>query len=345
MNLARSSAGNDSPVLLSGFTGSGKEIFANAIHNASARKDEPFLAVNCAAVPDGLLESILFGTTKGTFTGSIDKIGLFEQAKGGTLFLDEINSMSLNSQAKLLRVLEEKEIRRLGGYNDISVDVRIISSINTTPALALANNQLREDLFYRLSVTTIIIPPLNGRNDDIDLITEHFINKFNKVFNKNITGLSDEVHNFFMTYSWPGNVRQLKHVIESAVNSADSSSSRILMSDLPYYLFESSTTHVESFQYIPKQSEDLSAMAGAPTANPSYGAHDAPADVSDGSSVPTYSPSVSPENLYDTIRQQEKKNIIDALLSCNGNVTKAARILGMNRQQLVYRMRKYNINR
>ncbi len=125
------------PILLSGFTGSGKEVFAQAIHNSSPRKNKPFLAINCAAVPDGLLEGILFGTTKGTFTGALDKIGLFEQAEGGTLFLDEINSMSLESQAKLLRVLEEKEIRRLGGGCDIKVDVRIISSINTMPQIAL----------------------------------------------------------------------------------------------------------------------------------------------------------------------------------------------------------------
>lgn len=127
-----------------------------------------------------------------------------------------------------------------------------------------------------------------------------------------------------MTYSWPGNVRQLKHVLESAVNAADTHASQIHMSDLPYYLFENSTTHVERFQYIPKQGEDLSAIAGAPTANPSYGSYDAPAETSAASSVPIYSPSVSPENLYDTIRQQEKNNIIDALLSCSGNVSKAA---------------------
>ena len=157
IELAKSSAVNDVPILLSGFTGSGKEVFAQAIHNSSPRKNKPFLAINCAAVPDGLLEGILFGTPKGTFTGALDKIGLFEQAEGGTLFLDEINSMSLESQAKLLRVLEEKEIRRLGGGCDIKVDVRIISSINTMPQIALQKNQLREDLFYRLSVTTIVI--------------------------------------------------------------------------------------------------------------------------------------------------------------------------------------------
>ncbi|MFR6257734.1 MAG: sigma-54 interaction domain-containing protein [Anaerovoracaceae bacterium] len=374
VELAKAASKNDSSVLLAGFTGSGKEVFANAVHNASMRKDKAFLAINCATVPDGLLESILFGTTKGTFTGSLDKTGLFEQAEGGTLFLDEINSMSLNSQAKLLRVLEEKEIRKLGGDSNIKVNVRIISSINTTPRLALQRGQLREDLFYRLSVNTVIIPPLKDRLLDIELLTEHFIRKFNGKFSKNIKGLSPEVYNFFMSYSWPGNVRQLKHVIESAINISDESSDKINLEDMPHYLFENqSTSYVETFSHMkePSYGEDISENIMANLSSNSLtdiiedtdnvnviSKRSAGLKANHGRSIlienkndKTYenesieNHELSAENLYAAIRKNEKKQIMQALIDCNGNVSKAARSLNMNRQSLVYRMKKYNIKR
>lgn len=326
--MAEAAALNDAPVLLSGFTGSGKEVFANAIHNASSRKNNPFLAINCAAVPDGLIESILFGTTKGTFTGSLDKSGLFEQAEGGTLFLDEINSMSLNSQAKLLRVLEEKEIRKLGDDKDIKIDVRIISSINTTPNKALENHQLREDLFYRLSVTTIIIPAIRERKGDIELLTQHFIAKYNGIFNKHIQGLARETQEFFLSYSWPGNVRQLKHVVESAVNAAKGDAPEITIEDLPSYLFEDSTKHVETFSDAAQEPSRLAAQSAG------Y-------ENSDRPNIRN----LAPENLYETIKEKEKTEIMEALMRSGGNISKAARDLKMNRQTLVYRMKKYNITR
>lgn len=382
IEVAKSAATNSSPVLLSGFTGSGKEVFARAIHNASARKNKPFLAINCAAVPDGLLESILFGTTKGTFTGSLDKIGLFEQAEGGTLFLDEINSMSLNAQAKLLRVLEEKEIRRLGGSCDIKINVRIISSINTMPQMALQKRQLREDLFYRLSVTTIMIPPIKDRPHDIALLTEHFMHKFNRIYGKNLQRLSPQVHDFFTSYPWPGNIRQLKHVIESSISSAPQDQTEILMKDMPHYLFETGTATVEAFQQIPPgapansvpvknaapgflTSQAASAMPADPAVSPQpqtpamqSGSQDlfSTQAVSSQQQTLASNPAVQPaqttpadhlqpENLYAMIEEKEKKQIMDALLQSGGNVSKAARQLGMSRQNLTYRMKKHGIHR
>lgn len=329
IDAAKNAAANSSPVLLSGYTGSGKEVFARAIHNASTRKTKPFLAINCAAVPDGLLESILFGTTKGTFTGSLDKIGLFEQAEGGTLFLDEINSMSLNAQAKLLRVLEEKEIRRLGGSRDIKINVRIISSINTMPQIALQKGQLREDLFYRLSVTTIMIPPIKERPQDIALLTEHFIHKFNRIYDKNLQRLSPEVHKFFTTYPWPGNIRQLKHVIESAISSALPDQREIRMMDMPHYLFETDTATVEAFRQVPQQG-----IAG----NPTQSQIERPSQVAPAENL-------QPENLYAMIEENEKKQIMEALIQSGGNITKAAQRLNLSRQSLTYRMKKYGIHR
>lgn len=338
IELARNAAGNDVSVLLSGFTGSGKEVFAQAIHNSSPRRDKPFLAINCAAVPDGLLEGILFGTTKGTYTGSIDKVGLFEQAEGGTLFLDEINSMSLESQAKLLRVLEEKEIRRLGGGCDIKINVRIISSINTTPQIALQKNQLREDLFYRLSVMTIVIPPVKNRPHDIDLLTEHFIKKFNRTYKKNLQSLSPEVHEFFISYPWPGNVRQLKHVIESAISSIPPDRTEIRMQDMPHYLFDATTTYVGTMQDISAPIFPIAQASTDPAANDATQHNVSKADS-------MHANDLQPENLYTIIEEREKQKILDALLQSNGNISKAARQLGVSRQKLTYHMKKHGIHR
>ena len=201
IELGKIASKNDASVMLSGYTGTGKEMFAKSIHNASSRKNNPFLAINCAAIPETLLESILFGTTKGSFTGATEKPGLFEEAKGGTIFLDEINSMPLTSQAKILRVIEERECMRVGGSRTIKIDVRIISSINVTPQETLEMGQLRSDLFYRLSVVNIVIPPLCSRPDDIKLLCSYFINKFNAKMLKTITGIDAEVEKFIVNYS------------------------------------------------------------------------------------------------------------------------------------------------
>jgi len=218
INYARQAARTDSSILIVGETGTGKELFAQSIHSDSRRQNKPFIAQNCAALPENLLEGILFGTRKGGFTGAIDRKGLFEQADGGTLLLDEINSMSKALQAKLLRVLQEDLVRPVGGKKDISVDVRIIATSNKSPVESIREGSLREDLYYRLAVVLLQLPLLSERRDDILLLSRYFIERFNYKFNSNIKGLSDEVRRIFYNYDWPGNVRQLEHVIEGAIN-------------------------------------------------------------------------------------------------------------------------------
>ena len=218
VKVAKRAATSNSSVLIYGETGTGKELFAQSIHYHSNRGDKPFLAQNCAALPESLLEGILFGTTKGSFTGAIDRPGIFEQADGGTILLDEINSMGLLLQSKLLRVLQEGYIRRIGGLKDVPIDVRIIATTNEDPLDTINNGNLRKDLFYRLNVINITIPSLRDRKDDILLLSEKFINEFNTQLNKEIWMISSSVHKKFMAYSWPGNVRELRNVIEGAMN-------------------------------------------------------------------------------------------------------------------------------
>lgn len=207
-----------SPILVYGETGTGKEILVQAVHNAGKRKNKPFIVQNCAALPHNLLESILFGTEEGSYTGARDKMGLLEVAHGGTLYLDEINSMDLELQGKLLRVIQEGEVRRLGSSRVKEVDVRIIASTNEKPEVLIENNKLRLDLYYRLNVIYFKIPPLRDRKDDIDLLAKYFLNKYNKEFDKNVLGISEALMKDFREYYWPGNVRELQHVIENAMN-------------------------------------------------------------------------------------------------------------------------------
>ncbi len=217
-NKTLKAAKTNSPVMIYGETGTGKELIAQSIHNHSFRKNNPFIVQNCSAIPLSLGESILFGTTKGSFTGAENKKGLFEMADGGTLVFDEINSMDINLQSKLLRAIERNYIRRIGGSNLIRVDVKLISTLNEDPYLALEENKMRQDLFYRINTVLIHIPPLRDRKEDIPLLVDNFINEYNVKMDKNIKGVSKKVMDLFMEYSWPGNVRELKHVIESAFN-------------------------------------------------------------------------------------------------------------------------------
>ena len=229
-------ADSPSPVLVYGETGTGKELLIHAIHNASSRRNKPFIAQNCAALPESLLESILFGTVRGSFTGAETRPGLFEIADSGTLFLDEINSMPLQLQAKLLRVIQDGNIRRIGDTKTIHVDVRIMTAINTEPAKALKEKTLRDDLFYRLSVITLRMPDLQDRRQDIPALVEYFIRKYNGLLNKTIKAVQKDVMDFFMSYTWPGNIRELEHTIEGAMNIADG---RFLSrGNLPYHLLE-----------------------------------------------------------------------------------------------------------
>jgi arginine utilization regulatory protein len=220
-NLAFRASQADSPVLIGGSTGTGKELFVQAIHYASKRKKNPFIAQNCAALPSNLLESMLFGSVKGSFTGAENRPGLFELADGGTLFLDEINSMPLELQAKLLRAIQNNNIRRVGATKTTDVNVRIIAAFNADIEEILSRGQMRRDLFYRLNVITLIVPDLKDRKEDIPLLVEYFIEKYNKEMNKFITNLSAEVMDIFMNYDWPGNVRELEHAIEGIASIYD----------------------------------------------------------------------------------------------------------------------------
>lgn len=209
-----------STIMIRGESGTGKELFARAIHNVSPMSNGPFITINCSAIPETLLESELFGYDEGAFTGAKKegKPGKFELADGGTIFLDEIGDMPLHLQAKLLRVLQDKVIQRIGGVKDIRVNVRVISATNRDLEKMVAENRFREDLYYRLNVIPIFIPPLRERKEDIPLLTEYLINKYNNILNKNIIGVDEKVKEIFMSYNWPGNVRELENVIEYAMN-------------------------------------------------------------------------------------------------------------------------------
>lgn len=204
------------PIIICGETGTGKEMFAQSIHSESNRRNKPFIAQNCAAIPENLLESIFFGVDKGGFTGALDRQGLFETANGGTLYLDELNSMDIAFQGKLLRVLQESELRRVGESKLRKVDVRIIASVNEEPNYLVKTNKLRKDLFYRLNVIRINIPNLELRKEDIPILIESFIKKNNKA-PYNIKGISDEALEILIKKNYEGNVRELEHIIEQAV--------------------------------------------------------------------------------------------------------------------------------
>jgi arginine utilization regulatory protein len=211
----------NSPIMIYGETGTGKEMFVQAIHNESPRANKPFVVQNCAAIPGPLLEGILFGTVKGSFTGAVDRAGVFELADGGTLFLDELNSMPIELQAKLLRAVQEGVVQRIGSSVSRKVDVRIISALNETPEKCLSEGLVRQDLFFRLNVVFIELPPLRERKKDIIYLSTHFIKELNASFNKEVTGLTQEAEQFLHHYDWPGNIRELKHAIEHSMNFAE----------------------------------------------------------------------------------------------------------------------------
>jgi DNA-binding NtrC family response regulator len=233
-------ADSKSTVLIMGESGTGKELISRAIHYNSNRKNYPFVTINCAAIPETLIESELFGHEKGAFTNAIEKkLGRFEVAHQGTLFLDEIGELSLTTQAKILRFLEEKEFNRVGGSKTIKVDVRLITATNKDLNQMIKKGGFREDLYYRINVVPIVIPPLRERKEDIPILIDHFINKFDLENNKNVKGINKEALEFLMQYEWPGNVRELENLIERVI--ALTSNEYILANELPY-----------SFKNIPK---------------------------------------------------------------------------------------------
>lgn len=302
-------ANSKSPVLVYGDTGTGKELIVQSIHNASYRKDNPFIAQNCAAIPGTLLESILFGTMLGSFTGAKDSKGLIEAADGGTLFLDEINSMDVTLQAKLLRVLQDGQIRRIGENKVRNVDVRIITALNQDPYKAIEEGKIRSDLFYRLNVINFYILPLKERTEDLKKLSEFFLNEINRELNKNIVGFSDEVIEFFYKYDWPGNVRELRHSIEHAVNITEKNI--ITRSDLPKYIGVNSLGE----RVI-----------------------DGTKNVRDNSV-----PKIIDGPLTTILENYERKIIGDALMQNDYNISKTSRKLDIPRQTLYYKMDKLGI--
>ena len=242
----------DSNVLIEGETGTGKDLIARTIHYNSMRKDKPFVKINCAAIPENLLESELFGYKKGAFTGAVmDKMGKFEAADGGTIFLDEIGDMPLSLQAKILRVIEEKEFERLGEVKSRKVDVRVIAATNRPLKELVEQGKFRLDLYYRLNVVRIKLPALRERAEDIPLLLDHFIEVFNKKFNKKVKGVEQRVMDFLLDYSWPGNVRELENVIEHAMIHARGD--LIRFDNLPDYLFEEGESDAVSLEDIERE--------------------------------------------------------------------------------------------
>lgn len=223
INFAKRACHSDSNVLITGESGTGKELFARAIHYESKRKNEPFIAINCSAIPENLFESELFGYEEGAFTGALKggHPGKLELAHKGTLLLDEIGDMPLNLQPKLLRFLQDNKVMRIGGKSYVDVDVRIVASTNVNLEQRVRNREFRDDLYYRLNVIPISIPPLRERTEDIELLAEYFINKFSKKLNKNVYGIDSAAMNYLKNYYWYGNVRELENLIEYAVNMTD----------------------------------------------------------------------------------------------------------------------------
>ncbi|NWG29812.1 MAG: sigma 54-interacting transcriptional regulator [Ignavibacteriaceae bacterium] len=218
LNKVKQVAPLDATVLILGETGTGKELIAKAIHNLSSRKENAFITVNCAALPAQLIESELFGHEKGSFTGALEKrIGKFEVANGGTIFLDEIGELPLEIQAKLLRVLQEKEFERLGGKSTVRSDVRIVAATNRELEKEVERGKFRSDLFFRLNVFPILVPPLRERKDDIPLLVKHFIDKYSKKIGKEHKSIKKSDLDMLLKYDWPGNIRELEHIIERAI--------------------------------------------------------------------------------------------------------------------------------
>ncbi|MEW6663342.1 MAG: sigma-54 dependent transcriptional regulator [Bacillota bacterium] len=234
--LAERAANSETPVIITGETGTGKEMFAHAIHNNSSRAGKPFLVINCSAIPETLSESYLFGYEEGSFTGASrnGRVGLFEACDGGTVVLDEIGEMNPLLQAKLLRVVEQQEVIRVGSFKPIPINVRVIASTNRDLWQMAKAGTFRQDLIYRLSVFNLVIPPLRERLDDIPLLVDHFIRTIAPANNKKIRGITREALDYLFHYSWPGNIRELKNVIEQAITVSESS--LLQVKDLPRYL-------------------------------------------------------------------------------------------------------------
>jgi len=306
-------ADSPSTVLITGESGTGKELIAKALHRGSTRRDKPLIKVNCAAIPKDLVESELFGYEKGAFTGAVgSKPGRFELADGGTLFLDEIGEIPVEIQVKLLRALQESEFERVGGIKTLSVDVRLIAATNRDLKALIAEGRFREDLFYRLAVVPIALPPLRDRKEDIPLLVHHFIEKYDRRLGKRVEGIEDEALQVLMGYAWPGNIRELENLMERSVLFADGP--RIEAASLPDSLREKGGA------------APLPIAAVGP-----LGAIAAPSGAS----------------MKEIVRQAqaelERELIGRALADTGGNVTRAAKRLQISRKSLQVKMKELGL--
>jgi transcriptional regulator with PAS, ATPase and Fis domain len=305
---AKQAANTHATVLLRGESGTGKELFAHAIHNASNRCHNRFVRVNCAAIPEPLLESQLFGYEEGAFTGAKKggQKGLFEEAHKGTIFLDEIGELSVSTQAKILRVLQEKEIVRVGGLQPIQVDVRVIAATHVNLEEAITQGKFREDLYYRLNVLPILIPPLRNRKEDLIRIAKRLIRKLNQEYGRCVESISEQAVMQLYQYDWPGNVRELENVIGRAMIHMHHSEREIDLPHLPDFRSKHSTSSVRSLQ-SPMQTE-------------------------------------SDQSLEHVMMVTEKRHIESVLRMVNGNKSKAAKLLGISIRNLYYKMERYGIH-
>lgn len=306
-------APTNATVLIRGESGSGKELIAKTIHQYSSRRDRPFIAVDCASLPETLIESELFGHTKGAFTGAIAKrIGKFELAQSGTFFLDEIGNLPVNIQAKLLRALQEGEINRIGEKYPIKIDVRMIIASNTNLEEDIKRGTFREDLYYRINVFSIFLPTLKERKEDIPLLALHFLNQFNPILGKNIKHISEESMKLLINYFWPGNVRELQNVIQQAIIMAEDI---ILPEHLPFYIQEN------------KVGADL-----VTTLLSEKDKNNFPHDFS------------LKKNISQLSRDTERRIILEVLKRTNWNKAKAARLLKINYKTLYLKIKEYDLH-
>ena len=303
---------NNNPVLIYGETGTGKEMFAQAMINYAASPKQKTIIQNCAAVPENLIESILFGTTNGSYTGAENKKGLFEEADGGIFFLDELNALPYHVQGKLLRVVQEGTFRPIGANREKKVNVKIVAAMNVDPMEAIDKMVLRKDLFYRLSGNMIYLPPLRERKDDIEYLIDNYIDYFNDVYGKNVKGISEELRSFFLEYEWEGNVRELKHVIESMISMTKVDI--LQFSELPVYLHGKMNGSGKTFDSAADSEDSI-------VTELKNGGYD----------------------LRSVVEQVERDLILKVLSKTKGNKTKAGEILGIPRQTLKYKMSKLGI--
>jgi two-component system nitrogen regulation response regulator GlnG len=322
-------AGSDATALITGESGTGKELVARAIYHHSRRSDKPFLAINCAAIPENLLESELFGHEKGAFTGaSVQRIGKFEQCNGGTIFLDEIGDMSLPTQTKILRVLQNGSFERVGGNQPVNVDVRVIAATNKPLEQAVAEKEFREDLFYRLNVVRVQIPPLRERREDIRLLVNYFLRKFAQAQKQQPKSISQSALDALEIYHWPGNVRELENVMQRAIVVAKGDA--ILEGDLPPEISRGASV---------VQVAQTTSSAATSTATAAHGAN--------LDEIPQIA-----KALFRWARQDPKRKIIAsverelimaALAETGGNQVQASKLLGITRATLRTRVEKFGI--